>query len=115
MKISKVYVHLFQNPRGKVRGAATVVFDDCFKVKDIMLIAHEDEKDIYPSMPSRKMPDGKYMSIAYPSTAEFKRALEEAITLEYEAELVRRDQETVNSKSVESEETEIEIPEEDDV
>ena len=115
MKITKVYVHLFQNPRGKVRASASVVFDDCFRIKDIMVVAREDEKDVYASMPCRKMPDNKYMAIAYPLTPEFRRELEEAIALEYEAELVRKDQEMVNSKSVESEETEIEIPEEDDV
>ena len=38
MKITKVYVHLFQNPRGKVRASASVVFDDCFRIKDIMVI-----------------------------------------------------------------------------
>lgn len=115
MKITKVYVHLFQNPRGKVRASASVVFDDCFRIKDIMVVAKEDDKDVFASMPCRKLPDGKYMALAYPITPEFRRELEEAITLEYEAELVRRDQETMNGKDEASEESEIDIPEEDDV
>lgn len=115
MKITKVYVHLFQNPRGKVRASASVVFDDCFRIKDIMVVAREDEKDVYASMPCRKMPDNKYMAIAYPLTPEFRRELEEAITLEYEAELVRKDQATVKGEDEASEENEIDMPEEDDI
>ena len=113
MKITKVYVHLFQNPRGKVRASASVVFDDCFRIKDIMVIAREDEKDVYASMPSRKMPDNKYMAIAYPLTPEFRRELEEAITLEYEAALVCEDQESVNGKDEVCEESGINIQEDD--
>ena len=115
MKITKVYVHLFQNPRGKVRASASVVFDDCFRIKDIMVVAKEDEKDVYASMPCRKMPDNKYMAIAYPLTPEFRRELEEAIALEYEAELVRRDQAEVNGEDDASDEIEIDMQEEDDV
>ena len=115
MKITKVYVHLFQNPRGKVRASASVVFDDCFRIKDIMVVARDDEKDVYASMPCRKMPDNKYMAIAYPLTPEFRRELEEAITLEYEAELVRRDQAMVNGEDEAGEESEIDMPAEDDV
>ncbi len=106
MKITKVYVHLFQNPRGKVRASASVVFDDCFRVKDIMVIAKEDEKDIFVSMPSRKMADGKYMALAYPITPEFRHELEEAVAFEYEAELARMDKEATSVRDETAEEGE---------
>lgn len=77
----KVNVALVKNQR--VKGSATVVFDDCFKVRDIVILTKNDTGELYISMPFKTLKNGNKISIAYPLNPEFRAELQQAILDEY--------------------------------
>ena len=90
MDITEVKVRLWRDQR--LRALVTVVFDDCFVVRNIKVIEGRDQK-LFVAMPSRKMPDGRYGDIAHPITRTFRRVMETTILGAYveECEIARRD------------------------
>jgi stage V sporulation protein G len=90
MDITEVKVRLWRDQR--LRALVTVVFDDCFVVRNIKVIEGRDRK-LFVAMPSRKMPDGRYGDIAHPITRDFRRQMETTILGAYveECELAQRD------------------------
>lgn len=89
MKITEQKVRLWNDQR--LRALVTVVFDDCFVVRNIKVIQGRDDK-LFVAMPSRKLPDNTYVDIAHPITMEFREYLEATILGAYEHELDLRDQ-----------------------
>lgn len=81
MKITDVRVRVL-GTESRLKGVATITFDDCFVVHDIKII--EGESGIFIAMPSKKMPNGTYRDIAHPINSETRKELEEAIIKEYE-------------------------------
>ncbi len=90
MDITEVKVRLWRDQR--LRALVTVVFDDCFVVRNIKVIEGRDRK-LFVAMPSRKMPDGRYGDIAHPITRNFRHVMETTILGAYmeECEVARRD------------------------
>lgn len=82
MKITKVSVRVIPN-RPRLKGTASVVFDDCFKVRDILILPRNAE-ELYASMPYKRVKDGTFISLAYPITPEFRQEIESAVCGEYE-------------------------------
>lgn len=82
MKITKVSVKVLQG-RPRLKGTASVVFDDCFKVRDIFILPRNPE-ELYAAMPSKRLKDNHYISLAHPITAEFRNEIETAIFAEYD-------------------------------
>ena len=67
-----------------VRGYASVVFGDSFKVSNITILANRDNQ-MYISMPHyAKSGDGERKDICYPTTKEFRKELEANILLALE-------------------------------
>ena len=67
-----------------VRGYASVVFGDSFKVSNITILANRDNQ-LYISMPHyAKSGDGERKDICYPTTKEFRGELEANILLALE-------------------------------
>lgn len=68
-----------------VRGYASVVFGDSFKVSNITILANRDNR-LYISMPHYKSrnQDGERKDICYPTTKEFRGELEGNILLALE-------------------------------
>lgn len=56
MKITDVRVRLVKNEDSKLKGVASVTFDECFVVHDIKIIDGPD--GFFIAMPSRKGKDG---------------------------------------------------------
>lgn len=81
MKITDVRVRVL-GTESRLKGVATITFNDCFVVHDIKII--EGESGIFIAMPSKKMPNGTYRDIAHPINSETRKELEEAIIKEYE-------------------------------
>ena len=74
MEITGTKVTLVEDP--SLKAIATITFDGCFVVKGIKVV--EGERGLFVAMPSRRLPDGTYQDVAYPSTrdmAERIRAL----------------------------------------
>jgi stage V sporulation protein G len=90
MDITEVKVRLWRDQR--LRALVTVVFDDCFVVRNIKVIEGRDRK-LFVAMPSRKMPDGRYGDIAHPITRSFRHEMETTILGAYleECKVAQRD------------------------
>ena len=81
MKITNVHVkRLTGLPR--LLGTASVVFDDCFKVRDIFVLP-KNKDELYIAMPSKKVRDNHWISMAYPINNEFKQEIQDAVLGEY--------------------------------
>lgn len=81
MKITDVRVRVIGS-ESRLKGVATITFNNSFVVHDIKII--EGESGIFIAMPSKKMPNGSYRDIAHPINSETRKALEDAIIAEYE-------------------------------
>lgn len=89
MKITSVHVTKFTD--GKLRGIATVVLDDCFKIKGIRIYETDDKLKL--AMPSRKDKCGEDRDIAHPLNVQTREMFEKAIFEEYENTLEENDTE----------------------
>ena len=84
MKITSVTVHKITGENSRMRGIATVVLDDCFKIKGIRIIEKDDK--LMLAMPSRKNKNNENEDVAHPLNAETRQMFEDAILKEYEKE-----------------------------
>lgn len=82
MKITSVSVHKINAENDRMRGIATVVLDDCFKIKGIRI--YEKEGELKLAMPSRKNRFGENEDVAHPLNPETRKMFEDAIFEEYE-------------------------------
>lgn len=82
MEITEVKVFPAKD-NGRLKAYATVVFDNCFIVRDLKVI--EGHKGLFVSMPSRKRKDGTFRDIVHPLNAETRRMIEDSIVEEYNA------------------------------
>ena len=81
MKITEVKVYPATDS-GRLKAYATIVFDDCFIVRDLKII--EGHKGVFVSMPSRRRKDGTFRDIVHPLNSEMRSTIEEHITAEYQ-------------------------------
>lgn len=79
MEITEVKV--FPANEGRLKGYATMVFDECFIVRDMKII--QSDAGYFVSMPSRRKKDGSFKDIVHPLNAETRRLIEEKVIEEY--------------------------------
>ena len=84
MKITDVRVRLVKNEDSKLKGVASVTFDECFVVHDIKIIDGPD--GFFIAMPSRKGKDGTFKDIAHPINTETIEVLVQSVLNAYSAE-----------------------------
>ena len=84
MKITDVRVRLVKNEDSKLKGVASVTFDECFVVHDIKIIDGAD--GFFIAMPSRKGKDGTFKDIAHPINTETREVLVQSVLNAYSAE-----------------------------
>ena len=82
MKITSVSVHKVTGENSKMKGIATVVLDDCFKIKGIRIIDKGDR--LMLAMPSRKNKLGENEDVAHPINEETRKMFEDAFFAENE-------------------------------
>lgn len=83
MQITEVKVYpVFDNE--KLKGYATIIFDDCFVVRDLKVI--QGTNGMFVAMPSKKTKDGSYRDTAHPLNNETRDMIEMAVLGEYERE-----------------------------
>lgn len=61
---------------------ASVTLGGCFAIRDIRIM--DSEKGMFVSMPQRKDAKGEYRDICFPTTAEMRAALSNAVLDEYQ-------------------------------
>ena len=92
MKITKVEIFPARDPE-RLKASAAVVFDDCFKVRDIFIFPRKDNsEELYVAMPVKKIKDDKRISLAHPINAEFRAEMEKAILDAYYASLEEKEE-----------------------
>jgi stage V sporulation protein G len=79
MEITEVKV--YPANEGKLKAYATMVFDNCFIVRDMKII--KSDKGLFVSMPSRRKKDGSFKDIVHPLNSETRKMIEERVILEY--------------------------------
>ena len=84
MKITDVRVRLVKKDDSKLKGVASVTFDECFVVHDIRII--EGNEGYFIAMPSRKTGDGEFKDVAHPIKSETREELIKAILSAFEEE-----------------------------
>jgi stage V sporulation protein G len=65
-----------------VKGYVDIVFDNCFMIEEIRII--KGPRGLFISFPARRQRDGTYRDIAFPTNAETRRMIEQAVLAEYE-------------------------------
>jgi len=85
MEITEVKV--FPVNEDKLKAYVTIIFDNCFVVRDIKII--NGNTGLFVAMPSKKRKDGTFRDIAHPLNSEMRSGLEKRVLVEYEAELKR--------------------------
>ncbi len=83
MEITEVKV--FPVNEDKLKAYVTVIFENCFVVRDLKII--NGNTGLFVAMPSKKRKDGTFRDIAHPLNSEMRSAMEQRILKEYEAEL----------------------------
>lgn len=81
MQITEVNVTPINNEK-KLKGFASIVFDNCFVVSDIKII--ETPRAAFLSMPSKKASNGKFRDVAHPLNAETRQMIEDHVFDAYE-------------------------------
>ena len=84
MRITDVRVRLVKKDDSKLKGVASVTFDECFVVHDIKII--EGNEGYFIARPSRKTGDGEFKDIAHPIKSETREELIKAIFAAFEEE-----------------------------
>ncbi len=84
MNISDVRVRIVKKDDSKLKGVASITFDDCFVIHDIKVI--EGNEGYFIAMPSRKTADGEYKDIAHPINTETRELLIKTILTAFEEE-----------------------------
>lgn len=85
-----IKVNEVKKENGNVKGFATVVFGDSFKITNIAIVENRDKGQLFVSMPryrtNEKNEEGTvvYKDVCNPITAEFREELYENILAEYE-------------------------------
>ena len=82
MEITSVSVRKTEKEGSRMKGMASVVLDNAFRVHDIRII--EGENGLFIAMPSRKKATGGYRDIAHPLNSDVRKMFEDAILEAYE-------------------------------
>ena len=85
MKITEVRV--FPVSEERLKGYATIIFDDCFIVRDLKII--HGNTGLFVAMPSKKRKDGTFKDTAHPLNNSTRKMIEERVLDEYRKELDR--------------------------
>lgn len=80
MEITEVKVFPVKES-GRLKAYATIVFENCFIIRDLKVI--EGDKGFFVSMPSRRRKDGSFRDIVHPLDSETRKMIEDRIILEY--------------------------------
>lgn len=107
MKYS-IRVNEVKNNEGNLKGFATVVFSDCFKVTNIAILENKEREQLFVSMPSYRSSErdengNVYKDICNPITKEFREELYSNILKAYE-NLQKQDKEQRQNLDQEREE-----------
>lgn len=83
MEITEVKV--FPVNEDKLKAYVTLIFDNCFVVRDLKII--HGNTGLFVAMPSKKRKDGTFRDIAHPLNSDMRTDLEQTVLKAYKEEL----------------------------
>jgi stage V sporulation protein G len=86
MEITEIKIFAVEERR--VKAYSSVVFDQCFIVRDLKVI--QGDSKLFVAMPSKKMKDGSYRDTVHPLNNDMRYKLETSILAAYEKELNKK-------------------------
>ncbi len=78
-------VRIFPVNEKRVKAYASIVFDDCFIVRDLKVINVDDK--MFVAMPSKKMKDGTFRDTVHPLNNVARQMIETSVLGAYEKEV----------------------------
>jgi stage V sporulation protein G len=78
-------VKVFPVNEDKLKAYVTIIFDNCFVVRDLKII--NGNTGLFVAMPSKKRKDGTFRDIAHPLNSELRSTIEKKVLQAYEDEL----------------------------
>jgi len=75
-------VRLYPVNEERLKAYVTIVFDDCFVVRDLKIIDGNNGR--FVAMPSKKLKDGTFKDIAHPLNSQTRKMIEDAVLLKYD-------------------------------
>lgn len=79
MEITEVKVFLVNEER--LKAFVTIIFDNCFVIRDLKVI--DGNNGLFVAMPSKKRKDGTYKDLAHPLNNETRAMIEDRVLKEY--------------------------------
>ena len=74
-------VSIFKVDGERLKGYATVIFDNVFIVRDLKIISGNN--GLFVAMPNKKGKNGTYRDIAHPLNQEMRETLEQKVIEKY--------------------------------
>ena len=79
-------VNVFRVDGERLKGYATVIFDNAFIVRDLKII--DGNNGLFVAMPNKRTKNGTYRDIAHPLNKEMRDNLEKKIIQKYNSSSV---------------------------
>ena len=86
MEITEIKIFAVEERR--VKAYSSVVFDQCFIVRDLKVI--QGDSKLFVAMPSKKMKDGSYRDTVHPLNNDMRYKLETSVLAAYERDLNKK-------------------------
>jgi stage V sporulation protein G len=83
-------------PEGSTKAIASATLNGCFAVRNIKVM--ESSKGLFVSMPSYRAGNGQYRDICFPTTAEFRQKLNDAVIGAYHQALAQGQKEAAQQQ-----------------
>ncbi|MCX5806256.1 MAG: septation regulator SpoVG [Proteobacteria bacterium] len=83
-------IKIFPVEEKRVKAYASIVFDNCFIVRDLKVI--NGDSKLFVAMPSKKMKDGSYRDTVHPLNNATRQKIELSVIEAYEKEAHRKHQ-----------------------
>ncbi len=84
MEITEIKVFPVKD-NDKLKAYASIVFDDCFVIRDLRVIS--GTTGLFVAMPSRKRKDGTFRDTAHPLNMETRDKIEKSILESYKQKI----------------------------
>ncbi len=85
MQVTGVKVFTVARDDERLKAFATIIFDDCFIVRDLKII--DGTEGLFVAIPSKRRKDGQYKDVAHPLNNDMRELIESAVLIEYKEEV----------------------------
>jgi stage V sporulation protein G len=81
-------IKIFTVDEKRVKAYSSVVFDECFIVRDLKVI--QGDNKLFVAMPSKRMKDGSYRDTVHPLNSDMRRKVETSVLEAYDKKLNKK-------------------------